>query len=49
MEMVGVLQNSGTTKRTLILGEFNFLEGVINKVNNGYNLAVFFGRNKWVR
>ncbi len=42
-EMVDTLKNSGTTERTPLLGEFNFLGGVIKKVNNGYILAVFSG------
>lgn len=42
-EMIDTLQNSGTTDRTPLLGEFNFLGGVIAKIETGYVLAVFSG------
>ncbi|MBC5839285.1 hypothetical protein [Flavobacterium muglaense] len=42
-EMVDTLKNSGTSDRTPLLGEFNFLGGLIEKVNNGYVLVVFSG------
>jgi hypothetical protein len=42
-EMVDTLKNSGTSDRTPLLGEFNFIGGVIEKVSNGYVLAVFSG------
>ena len=42
-EMVDTLQNSGTTDRTSLLGEFGFLGGVIKKVETAYLLAVFSG------
>lgn len=42
-EMVDTLQNSGTTDRKPLLGEFNFLGGLIEKTNTGYVLAVFSG------
>jgi hypothetical protein len=42
-EMVDTLKNSGTTERKPLLGEFNFLGGIIKKVNNGYIIAVFSG------
>jgi len=42
-EMVDTLKNSGTCDRMPLLGEFNFIGGVIEKVKNGYVLAVFSG------
>lgn len=42
-EMIDTLQNSGSTDRIPLLGEYNFLGGVIKKVGNDYVLAVFSG------
>ena len=42
-EMMDTLQNSGTTDRVPLLGEYNFLGGVIEKTGNDYVLAVFSG------
>ena len=42
-EMVDTLQNSGTTNRIPLLGEFNFLGGLIEKIKNGHLLVVFSG------
>ena len=39
--MMYTLQNSGTTDRIPLLGEYNFLGGVIEKSGNDYILAVF--------
>lgn len=42
-EMADTLQNSGTTNRIPLLGEFDFLGGLIEKTNSGYILVVFSG------
>ncbi len=42
-EMADSLQNSGTTERKILLGEFGFLGGIIKKTNKGYYLSVFSG------
>ena len=42
-EMIDTLQNRGSTDRIPLLGEYNFLGGVIKKVGNDYVLAVFSG------
>lgn len=42
-EMIDTFQNSGTTARVPLLGEFNFKGGVISKVQENYVLVVFSG------
>lgn len=42
-EMIDTLQNSGTTDRIPLLGEYNFLGGVIEKIEDDYVLTVFSG------
>lgn len=42
-EMADTLQNSGTTKRTPLTGEFGYQGGLIFRIKSGYVMAVFSG------